>query len=502
MIETPTHVIENIFKDLRQSFNSGKTKSLSWRKKQIEQIYKMCDEQKNIFASAAYTDFHRPTSETMLFDCGSIRNECIHTLNHIDEWVRDKKISDAFAFAALDKYIHTEPLGIGLIIGAWNYPFLVTLTPLVGAIAAGNCAILKPSELAPNSAVIMATMVERYLDTSCIRVVLGGVDQTQALLKGDIDKIFYTGSTTVGKIVMRAAAEKMIPITLECGGKNPVYIADDANMAICGKRIAWGKSINCGQTCLAPDYILCSKTTENRLIPEITKAWQQFYTSNPLNSESYCHIINNRHFERVKKLINQDKVVHGGQIDSNENYISPTIMNNVTENDDIMQEEIFGPVLPFITVNNEDEAIKFINNKDKPLALYIFSSNKNLAKRIIDSTSAGSTCVNDVIFQIAPPSLPFGGVGPSGLGTYHGKYSFDSFSHQRTVVYVPNWIEPLISKRNPPYNPNVTAFMERLNQINRRWFCIDRFRYWFWILIGLALATLTRNITCHIKEDK
>ncbi|CAF4833148.1 unnamed protein product [Rotaria sp. Silwood1] len=248
MIETSIDIIENIFKDLRQSFNNGKTKSLSWRKKQIEQIYKMCDEQKHVFASAAYTDFHRPKSETILFDCGAIRNECIHTLNHIDEWVRDKKMSDAFIFAALDKYIHPEPLGISLIIGSWNYPFLVTLTPLIGAIAAGNCVILKPSELAPNSAVIMATMIERYLDTSCIRIVLGGVEQTQILLKSDIDKIFYTGSTIVAKIIMRVAAEKMIPVTLECGGKNPVYIADDANIEICARRIAWGKTINCGQT--------------------------------------------------------------------------------------------------------------------------------------------------------------------------------------------------------------------------------------------------------------
>ncbi|CAF3713581.1 unnamed protein product, partial [Rotaria sordida] len=242
--------------------------------------------------------------------------------------------------------------------------------------------------------------------------------------------------------------------------------------------------------------------TENRLIPEIVKAWRQFYTDNPLNSESYCHIINNRHFERITKLINQDKVVYGGQIDSNENYISPTIMTNVTENDNIMQEEIFGPLLPFITVNNEEDAIKFINNRDKPLALYVFSSKKNLAKQIIDSTSAGSTCVNDVIFQVAPPSLPFGGVGSSGLGAYHGKYSFDSFSHHRTVVYAPNWTEFLISKRNPPYNPKVVAFMERLTQINRRWFPIPQFRCWFWLLIGLILAMLIYNITCGMKEDK
>ncbi|CAF1507109.1 unnamed protein product [Rotaria magnacalcarata] len=502
MIETRLDDVENIFKGLRESFDSGKTKSLSWRKNQIEQLYKMCNEQKHVFASALNDDFHRPSFETLVFDCGSIRNECTHALNEIDEWVRDKKISDAFAFAMLDKYIHPEPLGVALIIGSWNYPYLVTLTPLVGAIAAGNCVILKPSELAPKSAAIMAAMVERYLDPSCVRVVLGGADHVQVLLKGDINKVFYTGSTTVGKIIMKAAAEKMIPVTLECGGKNPVYIADDANMEICAKRIAWGKAINCGQTCLAPDYILCSKTTENRIVPEIIKAWRQFYTDTPLNSESYCHIINNRHFERVKKLINQNKVVHGGETDSENNYIAPTIMTDVTENDDIMREEIFGPILPFITANNEAEAIKFMNNRDKPLALYVFSSTKSLAQRIINSTSAGSTCVNDVIFQIAAPSLPFGGVGASGLGSYHGKYSFDTFSHQRTVVYAPNWTEPILSKRNPPYNPTITGLMEKLTKVHRNWFPMPRFNCFGMMFTVLALAVGISMTMNKMKDDK
>ncbi|CAF5192552.1 unnamed protein product, partial [Rotaria magnacalcarata] len=239
---------------------------------------------------------------------------------------------------------------------------------------------------------------------------------------------------------------------------------------------------------LSPDYILCSKTTENRIVPEIIKAWRQFYTDTPLNSESYCHIINNRHFERVKKLINQNKVVHGGETDSENNYIAPTIMTDVTENDDIMREEIFGPILPFITANNEAEAIKFMNNRDKPLALYVFSSTKSLAQRIINSTSAGSTCVNDVIFQIAAPSLPFGGVGASGLGSYHGKYSFDTFSHQRTVVYAPNWTEPILSKRNPPYNPTITGLMEKLTKVHRNWFPMPRFNCFGMMFTVLALA--------------
>ncbi|CAF0989004.1 unnamed protein product [Adineta steineri] len=494
MGETSLDTIETIFKELRQTFQTGKTKSLSWRKRQLEQLYKMCDEQKDTLAAAANADFHRPYTETCLFDCSSVRNECNHALNNIDEWASDEKVSDIFAYATMDKYIHPEPLGVTLIIGAWNYPYLVTLAPLVGAIAAGNCAIIKPSELAPRSAAIIATMVERYLDTSCIRVVLGAVEQTQALLKGDIDKIFYTGSTTVGKIIMKAAADKLIPVTLECGGKSPVYIADDANIKNCAKRLAWGKTINCGQTCLAPDYVLCSKATEGRLIPEIVKAWQEFYTSNPLNSESYCHIVNDRHFERVKKLINKDKVTHGGQTDSNANYIAPTIMTNITAEDDVMQEEIFGPLLPFVTVNNEQEAIKFINSRDKPLALYLFTTNKSLANKIIQATSSGSTCVNDIIVQVAPLGLPFGGVGASGFGAYHGKYSFDTFSHRRTVVHVPNWTEFIVAKRNPPYKTKEISFIEKKTKVKRRWRFLPRRGFWFWAVVALIVALSARAI--------
>ncbi|CAF3876560.1 unnamed protein product [Rotaria sp. Silwood1] len=502
MAETPLDSIPSIFQDLRASFKSGKTKSIAWRKRQIEQLYKMCDEQKDVFASAAYADFHRPSAETLLYDCGVLRNECIHTLNHIDEWSRDEYRSDALAYATMDKCVHPEPYGICLIIGAWNYPFLVTLSPLIGALAAGNCAIIKPSELAPKSAAIIAKMVERYLDPSCIRVVLGAVDQTQALLKGNIDHVFYTGSTMIGKVVMRAAAEKMIPVVLECGGKSPVYVADDANIGVTAKRIAWGKAINCGQTCLAPDYILCSKTTESRLIPEIVKAWQSFYTDNPINSDSYCHMVNERHFERVKTLIDATKVVYGGQTDAEQNYIAPTIMTNVNGTDKVMQEEIFGPLLPIITVNNELEAVEFINSRPKPLALYVFTSNKNLAKTVINSTSSGSTCVNDVIFQIAPPCLPFGGVGESGFGNYHGKYSFDTFSHMRSVAYSSTWSEFLVSKRNPPYNQKKTASLESLAKVSRNWLPLPRLGFWFWAFAALTTAITTRIVVRGIKDDE
>ncbi|CAF3961935.1 unnamed protein product [Rotaria sordida] len=477
MTETLVDSIPNIFQDLRSSFNSGKTKSIGWRKQQIEQLYKMCDEQKEVFASAANVDFHRPNAETLLYDCGVIRNECIHTLNHIDERARDE-------------------------YRAWNYPFSITLSPLIGALAAGNCAVIKPSELAPNSAAIIAKMVEHYLDTSCIRVVLGAIDQTQALLKGDINHVFYTGSTMVGKIVMRAAAEKMIPVVLECGGKCPVYVADDANIGVTAKRIAWGKTMNCGQTCLAPDYILCSKTTENRLIPEIIKAWQSFYTDNPINSDSYCHIVNERHFERVKKLIDTTKVVYGGETDAKQNYIAPTIMTNVNIADKVMQEEIFGPILPIITVNNEHEAVDFINTRPKPLALYVFTSNKNLANTIINSTSSGSTCINDVIFQIAAPCLPFGGVGESGLGNYHGKYSFDKFSHHRSIAYSPTWSEFLLAKRNPPYNSKKTASLESLVKVHRNWLRLPRLGFWFWAFAALLLVTTVRIVIRGVKDDK
>ena len=274
---------------------------------------------------------------------------------------------------------------------------------------------------------------------------------------------------------------------------------------------------------LAPDYLLCSKAIESRLIPEIIRAWRTFYTDNPVNSDSYCHIINGRHFERLKKLIDTSKVVYGGEADANQNYISPTIMyvnrsirlilhsrtliysyrTNVNENDKVMQEEIFGPLLPIVTVQNEHEAIEFINARSKPLALYIFTSNNNLAKTIIDSTSSGSTCVNDVIFQIAPPSLPFGGVGDSGLGSYHGKYSFDTFSHHRSVVYSATWSEPILSKRNPPYTKQKTAFMESLVKARRNWVPLPRIGgFWFWAFAALATAVITRILIRGFQDDK
>lgn len=502
MDETPINSIPTVLGDLRKTFNTGKTKSVAWRKQQIEQIYKMFDEQKEVFASAAKADFHRPSAETYLYDCGVLRNECIHTLNHIDEWVRDEPRSDALAFATMEKYVHHEPFGVCLIIGAWNYPYLLTISPLIGAIAAGNCAVVKPSELAPNSAAIVANMIQKYLDPAAIRVVLGGADQTQELLKGDINHVFYTGSTAVGKLIMKAVAEKMIPVVLECGGKSPVYIADDANVAVTANRIAWGKTINCGQTCLAPDYLLCSKTMENRLVPEIVKAWQSFYTDNALNSDSFCHIVNQRHFERVKKLIDTSKVVYGGQTDANENYISPTIMTNVDGNDKVMQEEIFGPILPIVTVNNEQEAIQFINARPKPLALYVFTSNKSLAKTVINATSSGSTCVNDVIFQIAPPSLPFGGVGESGVGNYHGKYSFETFSHTRSVVFNPTWTDPILSKRNPPYNASKVSTLEKLSKVHRRWISIPRPGFWFWAFAALTTAVTARILIRGFRDDR
>ncbi|CAF4916718.1 unnamed protein product, partial [Rotaria sp. Silwood1] len=277
---------------------------------------------------------------------------------------------------------------------------------------------------------------------------------------------------------------------------------NDPNIPITSKRIAWGKTLNCGQTCLAPDYVLCSKTMETRLIPEIVKAWQSFYTDNSINSDSYCHIINERHFERVKKLIDTTKVVYGGQTDAKQNYIAPTIMTNVTGTDKVMQEEIFGPLLPIITVNNELEAIEFINSRPKPLALYVFSSNKNLIQTIINSTSSGSTCVNDVIFQIAPPCLPFGGVGESGLGNYHGKYSFDTFSHMRSIAYIPTWAEFLISNRNPPYNQKKTARLEKLLKVYRNWMPLPRLGFWFWAFVALTTVITTRIIVRGIMDDK
>ncbi|XP_015919631.1 aldehyde dehydrogenase family 3 member A2-like isoform X2 [Parasteatoda tepidariorum] len=364
----------------------------------------------------------------------------------------------------LDKtYILPQPYGVVLVIGAWNYPFLLISSPLLGAIAAGNCVIIKPSEKAPATCKILSDLIPQYLHKDCYHVVCGGVPETTSLLNERFDYIFYTGSPMVGQKIREASNKYLTPVTLELGGKCPVYIDDEADMELTVKRIIWGKMLNLGQTCVAPDYILCSKRTESRFIEISKKVLFEFFGNDAKNSSDLARIVNHHHFERILKFLNCGTIAVGGECDPKDLYISPTILIDVKETDAVMQEEIFGPILPILTISSPAEAISFINKREKPLTLYVFTTNKTILDKFLYSTSSGSVCVNDTVVHLSVDSLPFGGVGMSGMGTYHGKYSFDTFSHKRSVLVrtLNSFGEYLGKARYPPYTITKTKILKK-----------------------------------------
>ncbi|XP_010634084.1 aldehyde dehydrogenase family 3 member B2 [Fukomys damarensis] len=345
-----------------------------------------------------------------------------------------------------------EPFGLVLIISPWNYPVNLTLVPLVGAIAAGNCVILKPSEKSKGTEKVLAEVLPQYLDQSCFAVVVGGSQETQKLLEHKFDYIFFTGSPHVGKIVMTAAAKHLTPITLELGGKNPCYVDDNCDPQTVANRLAWFRYFNTGQTCVAPDYVLCSPDMQERLLPALQNAITRFYGDDPQNSPNLGRVINQKHFKRLQELLNCGRVAIGGQSDESNLYIAPTVLVDVQETDKVMQEEIFGPILPLMTVKSLDEAINFINHREKPLALYAFSNNSQVVNQVLDQTSSGNFRGNDGFLYATLLSLPFGGVGKSGMGRYHGKFSFDTFSNHRACLISPSGLEKLNEIRYPPYS--------------------------------------------------
>ncbi|XP_048221668.1 aldehyde dehydrogenase, dimeric NADP-preferring [Perognathus longimembris pacificus] len=361
--------------------------------------------------------------------------EIDNTIKKLPEWAADEPVVEKTRQTQQDEtYIHSEPLGVVLIIGAWNYPFNLTIQPMVGAIAAGNAVVLKPSEVSENMGNLLATTIPQYLDKELYPVITGGVPETTEVLAQRFDHILYTGSPNVGKVVMAAAAKHLTPVTLELGGKSPCYVDKDCDLDVACRRIAWGKFMNSGQTCVAPDYILCDPSVQNQIVEKLKKSLREFYGENAKQSRDYGRIINDRHFQRVISLIEGQKVAHGGTWDAASRYIAPTILMDVDPQSPVMQEEIFGPVMPIVCVRSLEEAIQFINQREKPLALYVFSTNDKVIKRMIAETSSGGVTANDVIVHITVHSLPFGGVGNSGMGAYHGKKSFETFSHRRSCL--------------------------------------------------------------------
>ncbi|KAI9140818.1 fatty aldehyde dehydrogenase [Paraphysoderma sedebokerense] len=476
-VETPVAEIAEHVAAVRKTFRSGLTKNLAYRKQQLRQLARLFQENGDAMMCALYKDLRKCCTESKLFEISFTLSEVAEMLANLDEWSKPERQSKPLVNLADSAILRKEPLGVSLIIGAWNYPIHLALGPLVGAIGAGCCAIIKPSEVAPHCAALMADLIPRYLDPSAYRVVNGGIPETTELLKQKFDHIFYTGNGMVGRIVMAAAAKHLTPVTLELGGKSPVVIDDASDIATVARRIVFGKFVNTGQTCIAPDYIICSPATQEKLIPAIQNALTQSFGPDMQSSSFLGRIVNNRHFKRLSKVLetvgkNKDKnddstyggdIAIGGQTDEEDNFIAPTILKNVGWNSVVMQDEIFGPILPIVTVDNvKEEAPEMISDRDHPLALYVFSPSQPFIDHVLDNTNSGGVCVNDTIVHISCPTVPFGGVGGSGTGNYHGKYSFDCFTHKRGVLHKPHGMEMLNNIRYPPWSAQKTEWISWL----------------------------------------
>nr|XP_020862678.1 aldehyde dehydrogenase, dimeric NADP-preferring-like [Phascolarctos cinereus] len=436
----------------RAAFNSGKTRPLKFRIQQLENLQRMMKEREEEITEALYADLHKSKWCALYEECTYAFEEVKYALANLPQWILDEPVEKNDNTKDGQAYIHSEPLGVVLIIGSWDYPFILSIQPLVGAIAAGNVVVLKPSELSEQTAILLATLLPQYLDKDLFPVINGGVPETTELLKEKFDHILFTGSTGVGKIIMTAAAKHLTPVTLELGGKSPCYIDKDCDLDIACRRITWGKFMNCGQICLAPDYILCDPALQGQVVEKIKKTLKEFYGDDAKSSHDYGRMVNSRHFKRVMSLIEGQKVAYGGNGDEASRYIAPTILTDVDPRSQVMQEEIFGPVLPIICVKSLDEAIQFINERPKPLALYVFSNNDQVIKKMIAETSSGGVTANDVIAHADVHTLPFGGIGDSGMGSYHGKKSFEIFSHRRSCLIKPLKKEDSDKVRFPPFS--------------------------------------------------
>jgi aldehyde dehydrogenase (NAD+) len=445
---------------LRRAYESGITRSVDWREGQLRQLLRLIDENGDAIEEALREDLGKCRFESFVGETGFVKAELKYALKHLRRWVKPEKAKTPLPVQPGKARIHSEPLGVILIIAPWNYPFHLALGPLVPAIAAGNAAIVKPSEVAPATSALIARLLPKYLDRDVVAVVEGGVSETTTLLAQKFDHIFYTGNGAVARIVMRAAAEHLTPVTLELGGKSPCIVDENVDLDVAARRIVWGKFFNAGQTCVAPDYVLVHERMEQRLLDKLRDTIHDFYGDDPRQSRDYARIVNERHHARLSKLMSSGKLVAGGEADAAERYIAPTVLSDVSPDAPVMQEEIFGPILPVLRVASLEAAIDFVKRREKPLALYVFTSDKKQAERVLEQTSSGGACINDCISQLAPPELPFGGVGASGIGAYHGKAGFDTLSHKKSVLERATQIDPTL--RYPPYVAQKLKWAKRL----------------------------------------
>ena len=448
----------DILQQQKTFFNTHATKDLDFRKAQLQKLKKLVKSNEKLLYDAIYQDFGKSEFETFGTEISFVYKDIDYYLKNLKSFAKPKSVLTNIVNQMGSSKIVFEPLGNCLVIGAWNYPYQLTLTPVIAAIAAGNTCVIKPSELPENTMKAMAKLINENFDPQFLYVVEGGVEETTAILKLRFDKIFFTGSPRVGKIVYKAAAEHLTPVTLELGGKSPAFVTEKADLQIAAKRIVWGKFINAGQTCVAPDYLYVAENIKAKflkvLIEEIKK---RNYTD---NVDHYCKIINERNFDRLEKMIDREKVVFGGETNREKRYISPTVLDHVTWEDAVMQEEIFGPILPILTYKNLETAMQTVVEGEKPLSAYLFSNDAKEQELFTEKLSFGGGCINDTLMHLSNDRLPFGGVGNSGIGHYHGKFGFEAFSHQKAILKKSNYLEPEL--KYPPYSDAKLNILKKL----------------------------------------
>ncbi len=418
----------------RRLFQTGQTLDIDFRLGALEKLKSIIKEQEQKIIQALKGDLNKAEFEAYSTEIGVVLGEISFIQRHLRSWIKPQKVKTPLTHFGASSYIYSDPYGVALIIAPWNYPFQLAIAPLVGAIAAGNCAVIKPSELTPQTSAVLEELISKIFPEEYMAVVQGGVETSQALLQEKFDTIFFTGSVPVGKIVMEAAARQLIPVTLELGGKSPCIVHEDAKIKLAAKRIAWGKFINAGQTCVAPDYVYLHHKVRDKFFQELKSAIQELYGERPLNNPNYTHIVTPRHYDRLSSFLQEGQILIGGKGDRENLVLEPTVLTHITWKDSVMQDEIFGPILPILEYNDLAQVIEGIGNHPQPLALYLFSESSRVTQKVLRHVTFGGGCINDTIYHLVSPYLPFGGVGSSGIGTYHGQASFEAFSHKKSVL--------------------------------------------------------------------
>ena len=455
-------MIKDILQTQRDFFKTQQTKDVAFRKKSLKRLQEEIVKREDAICDALYADFKKPKFETLAAETQFVLAELNYTLKKIDTWASPTRVSASWMNWPSSDYIYKEPYGAVLVIAPWNYPFQLAIAPLIGAIAAGNTAVVKPSEVTPHTAAIISEIIKAVFDPAHVTVVEGGVEVSQQLLAETWDYIFFTGSPQVGKIVYESAAKHLTPVTLELGGKNPCIVDDTASIALSAKRIVWGKFLNAGQTCIASDYILVHENVKDKLVEALKENITKCYGQNVEASPDFSRMVSDKHYKNLKDMLEGEDVLFGGHSNDADYFLSPTLVNEPKMDSKLMEGEIFGPILPVISYKTEDDIHKYITNYGKPLAAYVFSNNKKFQQKIINTYSFGGGAINDTVIQITNKRLPFGGVGQSGIGAYHGKITFDIFSHHKAIIKKANWFEAPV--RYPPYNVPI-KFVKKIKHL-------------------------------------